>query len=74
MTKRMFIMLGCVLLLVAVLAGGFFLHIKTLMASAPKPGPQTVSTMKAQTLEWQPQLNSVGTVSPVRGVGNLLPA
>ena len=47
MTKRMFIMLGGVLLLVAVLAFGFFLHIRTLIASAPKPGPQTVSAIKA---------------------------
>ena len=68
MTKRMLIMLGCVLLLVAVLAGGFFLHVRTLIASAPKPGPQTVSTTKAQTLEWQPLRDSVGTVAAVRGV------
>jgi len=68
MLKRMFIMLGCVLVLVAVLAGGFFLHIRKLMASAPKPGAQTVSTVKAQTLEWQPQLASVGTMVAVRGV------
>jgi membrane fusion protein (multidrug efflux system) len=68
MTKRMLIMLGCVLLLVAVLAGGFYLHIRTLIASAPKPSAQTVSTIKAQTLEWQPQLASVGTLSAVRGV------
>lgn len=68
MTKRMFIMLGCVLVLVAVLALGFFLHIRSLMASAPKPGPQTVSTIKAQMLEWQPQLNAVGSMVAVRGV------
>lgn len=68
MTKRMFIMLGLVLLLVAVLAGGFFLHIQKLIASAPKPGAQTVSTTKVQALEWQPQLGSVGTVVAVRGV------
>jgi membrane fusion protein (multidrug efflux system) len=68
MTKRMLIMLGGVLILIAVLAFGFYLHIKTLIASAPKPTPQTVSTIKAQTLEWQPALASVGTVMPVRGV------
>ena len=68
MTKRMLIMLGCVLLLVAVLAGGFFLHVRTLIANAPKPSAQTVSTTKAQTLEWQPLRESVGTVLAVRGV------
>lgn len=68
MTKRILIMLGCVLVLVAVLAGGFYLHIRKLIASAPKPGAQTVSTIKAQTLEWQPQLTGVGTLVAVRGV------
>lgn len=68
MTKRMLIMIGCVLVLVAVLALGFFLHIRTIIAATPKPGPQTVSTIKAQTLEWQPQIASVGTLVAVRGV------
>ncbi|MDE2397180.1 MAG: efflux RND transporter periplasmic adaptor subunit [Burkholderiales bacterium] len=68
MTKRMIIMLLCVVLLVAALAGGFFLHIKKMMASIPKPGPQTVSAMKAQQLDWQPQLEAVGSMVPVRGV------
>ena len=67
-SKRMFIMLGGVLLLVAVLGLGFFLHIRTLIASAPKPGPQTVSTTVAQMLDWQPRLAAVGTLLPVRGV------
>jgi len=68
MKKRMLIMLGGVLLLTAVLAFGFYLHIQTLIASAPKPGPQTVSATRAQTLEWQPQLAAIGTLNPVRGV------
>lgn len=67
-TKRMLIMIGCVLLLVILLAGGFFLHIKTLMASMPKPGPQTVTAIKVEELEWQPQLAAVGTLTAVRGV------
>ena len=67
-TKRMLIMIGGVVLLVAVLAGGFALHIRTLIASAPKPGPQTVTTTQASTLEWQPQLSAVGSVTAVRGV------
>src|SRR5664280_2249895 len=68
MTKRMLIMLGGVLLLVALLGIGFFLHIRTLMAAAPKPGPQTVSATLATTLEWQPQLAAVGSIAAVRGV------
>ncbi|MBA5637672.1 efflux RND transporter periplasmic adaptor subunit [Duganella sp. LX20W] len=68
MTKRMFIMVGCVVLLVAVLALGKFLQIRQMIASSPKPGPQTVTAIKVQALEWQPQLNSVGTLVAVRGV------
>ena len=68
MTKRMFIMAGCVLLLVAALALGKFLQIRTLIANAPKPMAQTVTAVKAEMLEWQPQLVSVGTMAPVRGV------
>jgi membrane fusion protein (multidrug efflux system) len=64
----MLIMLGCVLVLVAILVVGFILHIRGLMASAPKPFPQTVSTAKVVTVDWQPQLTSVGTVMPFRGV------
>ncbi|KMN51307.1 RND transporter [Chromobacterium violaceum] len=68
MTKRMLIMLGCVLALVVALGVGFFLHIQKLIASSPKPGPQTVSTAVAKMQEWQPQLGSVGTLSAVHGV------
>lgn len=68
MTKRMLIMIGCVVLLVAVLAFGKFLQIRQLIASAPKPGPQTVTAAKVENLEWQPALSAVGTLAPVRGV------
>jgi len=68
MTKRMLIMLAFVIVLVAGLAFGFYLHIQKLIASAPKPGAQTVSTIKAELQDWQPQLNSVGSLVPVRGV------
>jgi membrane fusion protein (multidrug efflux system) len=67
-TKRMFIMIGLVILLIAVLAFGKFLQIKKLIASAPKPAAQVVTATKVQGAEWQPQLTSVGTLSPVRGV------
>jgi membrane fusion protein (multidrug efflux system) len=68
MTKRMLIMLGCVVVLIAALALGFFLHIKQLIANSPKPGPQTVTAAVVSALEWQPQLSSVATVSAVHGV------
>jgi membrane fusion protein (multidrug efflux system) len=64
----MIIMVLCVLALVAALAFGFYLHIRQLIASSPKPGPQTVSTIKVAAQEWQPQLNAVGTLSAIRGV------
>jgi len=67
-TKRMFLMLGGIVILVLILAGGFALHIKKLIASSPKPGPQTVTAAKVESLEWQPQLAAVGSVAPVRGV------
>lgn len=67
-TKRMVLMLGLVVLLVAVLALVKFLQIKTLIANLPKPQPQVVSSIKAQLLEWQPQLEAVGSVVAVRGV------
>ncbi|MEG1324346.1 MAG: biotin/lipoyl-binding protein, partial [Janthinobacterium sp.] len=67
-TKRMLIMLAAVLLLMALLALGFFLHIRQLMASSPKPTPQTVSATIIRKVEWQPRLASVGTLVAVRGV------
>ena len=67
MTKRMLIMIGAVLVLIAALALGKFLQIRKLIASVPKPQPQTVSTIVVQKLQWQPQLKAVGTLTPVRG-------
>jgi len=68
MKKRMFIMAGLVLVLVLVLALGKFLQIRKMIASAPKPGAQTVTAVKVGYLEWQPQLNAVGSMVPVRGI------
>lgn len=68
MTKRMLIMVGCVILLIAVLAFGKYLQIQKLIASSPKPGAQTVTAIKVPVVEWQPQLTAVGTLMPVRGV------
>lgn len=67
MTKRMLIMIGAVIVLIAALAGGKYLQIRKLIASIPKPQPQTVSTIEVQAQPWQSQLKSVGTLSPVRG-------
>ena len=68
MTKRMLIMLGGVLLILVALGFGFFLHIQKLIASAPKPTPQTVTATKVGSQDWQPALAAVGSVVPVRGV------
>jgi membrane fusion protein, multidrug efflux system len=68
MTKRMLIMIGGILVLLLILIGGFILHIRTLIASAPKPFPQTVTATKVTSQDWQPTLAAVGSVVPVRGV------
>ena len=68
MTKRMLIMLGGLLLILLALAFGFYLHIQKLIASAPKPTPQTVTATKVSSQDWQPALAAVGSVVPVRGV------
>lgn len=68
MTKRMLIMVAGVLVLIAALALGFFLHIRQIIANSPKPQPQTVTTTVVSALEWQPQLTSVGTLTAVHGV------
>ena len=64
----MLIMGGLVLLLVVVLALGKFLQIRKMIASSPKPGAQTVTAVRVQSLEWQPDLSAVGTLVPVRGI------
>ena len=68
MTKRMLIMIGGIVVLVLILGGGFALHIKNLIASLPKPTPQTVTATKVGSQDWQPALAAVGSVVPVRGV------
>jgi membrane fusion protein (multidrug efflux system) len=64
----MLYMIGGVVLLAVLLGLGFFLHIQKLIASSPRPGPQTITAGKVESLEWQPQLAAVGTVVAVRGV------
>lgn len=70
MKKRMAIMLVVVGLLLGGLVGFNFFKgymMQKYMASAPVP-PATVSTMKADFEQWQPQLSAVGTLRAVRGV------
>ena len=64
----MLVMLGLVLLLAAGLGGGFYLHIRNLIANAPKPAPATVSTIKVEPLDWQPQITAVANLTAVNGV------
>lgn len=61
-------MLALVLLLVAALALGKYLNIKKLIAAAPKPTAQTVSTIKAESQAWQAQIEATGSLVPVRGL------
>ena len=68
MTKRMLIMIGAVVLLVILIGGFYALHIMKLIASIPKPTPQTVTATKVSSQDWQPALAAVGSVTPVRGV------
>jgi len=70
MTKRMFIMIGAFVLLVAVLGTVKFLEVKAAIAKyasfGPPPAAVTSSIAKAQT--WQPVLTVVGSMRAVNGV------
>jgi membrane fusion protein, multidrug efflux system len=70
MKKRMIIMLVVVVLLLGGLVGfNVFkgIMIQKYMAGAPVPSA-TVTSMKAEYQQWQPQLSAVGTLRAVRGV------
>ena len=66
--KRLLIMFALLLLLAGAIAYGFYRHIQSLIASAPKPVPATVSTITAQVTDWQPKITAVGSLSAVQGV------
>src|SRR5450631_4197343 len=66
--KRMLVMLVFLLLLASAIGYGFYRHIQTLIASAPKPVPTTVSTITAEVTDWQPKIAAVGSLSAVQGV------
>jgi membrane fusion protein (multidrug efflux system) len=70
MRKRMIIMLICVgVLMGLIIAFNVFkgIMIKKYIAGAGIP-PQTVTSIKAESLLWQPELSTVGTVRAYRGV------
>lgn len=66
--KRLLIMLGLILILIAGLGFGFYLHIQSLIASAPKQTPATISTATVEPSAWQPQITAVGSLLAVNGV------
>ena len=63
----MLIMIGCVLGLIAIIAGIKVLSIMRMMASFKPPPPAVVTTAKATYQEWQPELRGVGTLRALRG-------
>ncbi len=65
--KRMLVMIGLVLLLIAVIAGIKVWTIMTMVAGMKPPEPPTVTSIKASYDNWQPTLDAVGTLRAVRG-------
>jgi membrane fusion protein (multidrug efflux system) len=66
--KRLLVLFVMLVLLIALIGFGFYRHIQALIASAPKPTPVTVSTIVANSTDWQPAIASVGSLSAVHGV------
>ncbi len=66
-TKRMFWMIGGVLLLIAVIVGIKVLLVVRMVHGMPKPAPFTVSTTSAREQPWQPSLRAVGTLRAANG-------
>jgi membrane fusion protein, multidrug efflux system len=68
--RRLFIIAGIVLLLIAGIVGVKIIVIQRLIsAAAQNASPaQTIATTTVKYDDWQPQLNAVGTLRAVRGV------
>ena len=66
-TKRMLIMIGAVLALIAIIAGIKVLSIMRMIAGFKPPPPAVVTTATASYQEWQPELRGVGTLRALRG-------
>ena len=65
--KRMIWVILGTLALIAVIAGAKVLLVVRMIHSMPKPGPVTVSTVKASEQEWQPALDAVGSLRAANG-------
>ncbi|WP_329742176.1 efflux RND transporter periplasmic adaptor subunit [Dyella sp. A6] len=65
--KRMIWMIVGTIALIALIAGIKVLLVVRMIHSLPKPGPVTVSTIKASEQTWQPTLDAVGTLRAVKG-------
>src|ERR1700733_15775763 len=66
-TRRMVIMIVAVLGLIGLIAGIKVLMIMKMIAGMKPPPPVAVSTAKATSQQWQPQLRAVGTLRAARG-------
>jgi len=65
--KRMLIMIGAVLALIAVIAGIKVLLVMKMLSAMKPPPPAVVTTAKTSYQEWQPELRAVGTLRAARG-------
>ena len=65
--KRMIWVILGTLALIAVIAGAKVLLVMRMIHSMPKPGPVTVSTVKAGEQDWQPSLDAVGSLRAANG-------
>ena len=66
-TKRMILMILCVLLLMGIIGGVWLLKMRSMYGNMTPPPPAVVSTAKTTYQEWQPELRAVGTLRAVRG-------
>ena len=64
--RMLWVILGT-LALIAVIAGAKVLLVMRMIHSMPKPGPVTVSTVKAGEQDWQPSLDAVGSLRAANG-------
>lgn len=65
--KRMIWVILGTLALIAVIVGAKVLLVVRMIHAMPKPGPVTVSTVKAGEQEWQPALDAVGSLRAANG-------
>jgi membrane fusion protein (multidrug efflux system) len=70
MAKRMIVMLGVTMLIIAGLGFVKFKQIQTAMAegAAFQPPPEAVTTVVAKSDEWPSTLTAIGTIAAVQGV------